>query len=81
MTQELCQAIAILQMPTQELLTYVQEQLEENPLLELEEDDPSQSCRRLSRIGPSIFAIPVISALYPGLTSPGRACLGQFPQP
>lgn len=39
MTQELCQAIAILQMPTQELLTYVQEQLEENPLLELEEDD------------------------------------------
>lgn len=39
MTQELRQAIAILQMPTQELLNYVQEELAENPLLELEEDD------------------------------------------
>lgn len=39
MTQELRQAIAILQMPTQELLNYVQEEIEGNPLLELEEDD------------------------------------------
>ncbi|BCV25756.1 RNA polymerase factor sigma-54 [Gelria sp. Kuro-4] len=39
MTQELRQAISILQLPTQELLDYVEEELEENPLLELSEDD------------------------------------------
>lgn len=39
MTQELRQAIAILQMPAHELLLYVQKQVAENPLLELEESD------------------------------------------
>lgn len=39
MTQELRQAIAILQMPTQELLDFVQKEFEENPLLDLVEDD------------------------------------------
>jgi RNA polymerase sigma-54 factor len=39
MTQELRQAIAILQMPTQELLDFIQEKFEENPLLDLDEDD------------------------------------------
>jgi RNA polymerase sigma-54 factor len=39
MTQELRQAIAILQMPSHELLQHVQKQVEENPLLELEEDN------------------------------------------
>ncbi|MGI6129122.1 MAG: RNA polymerase factor sigma-54 [bacterium] len=39
MTQELRQAIAVLQMPIQELLAFIQEELQENPLLDLEEED------------------------------------------
>ncbi len=38
MTPELQQAIAILQLPTQELIEYVEEQLVENPVLELKDD-------------------------------------------
>lgn len=39
MTQELRQAISILQLSAQELLDYVEEELKENPLLDLREDD------------------------------------------
>ncbi|MDI3538058.1 MAG: polymerase sigma-54 factor [Bacillota bacterium] len=39
MTQELRQAITILQLSTQELLDYVEEELKENPVLELREEE------------------------------------------
>jgi RNA polymerase sigma-54 factor len=41
MTPELQQAIAILQLPTQELVEYIEEQLIENPILELKDDSES----------------------------------------
>jgi len=38
-THELCQAITVLQLSSLELSTYIEKQIEENPLLELIEDD------------------------------------------
>jgi len=45
-TPELCQAITVLQLSSMELSTYIEKQLEENPLLELIEDDAGDGWER-----------------------------------